>query len=116
MGSLVGEESSIPRKPLLHTSGLLPFIRSYLGGLSALGMPVVGSLGSCVVVRDSHGQVLKACTRLHQHVSSAFATETVAFITVVDFARDLDRFWVEEVPFQVEPAVAADTGWGDPPF
>ncbi|MBA0855083.1 hypothetical protein Goshw_008938 [Gossypium schwendimanii] len=28
---------------------LLSFICSYLGGLSALGMPVVGSLGSCTI-------------------------------------------------------------------
>lgn len=55
-----------------------------------------GTSFSCsgVVVRDSHGQVLKACTRLHQHVSSAFATETLAFIMVVDFARDLGLSWV----------------------
>ncbi|MBA0570468.1 hypothetical protein Golob_004123, partial [Gossypium lobatum] len=48
-----------------------------------------GSSCSGVVVRDSHGQVLGPCTGLHQHVSSAFAIETLAFITNVDFARDL---------------------------
>ncbi|KAH1097550.1 hypothetical protein J1N35_014471 [Gossypium stocksii] len=48
-----------------------------------------GTSFSCsgVVVRDSHGQVLEACTRLHQHVFSAFAIEALAFITAVDFAR-----------------------------
>ncbi|KAH1047103.1 hypothetical protein J1N35_037887 [Gossypium stocksii] len=49
----------------------------------------VGSSCSGVVVSNSHGQVLGACTSLHQHVSSAFAIEILAFITIIDFARGL---------------------------
>ncbi|MBA0618224.1 hypothetical protein Godav_027600 [Gossypium davidsonii] len=49
---------------------------------------------SGVVIRDCQGLVFGACTRRHQYVSSPFAAETLAFLTMAIFACDLDLSWI----------------------
>ncbi|PPD92924.1 hypothetical protein GOBAR_DD10130 [Gossypium barbadense] len=104
---------------------LVSFIRSYMGGLSVLAMP--GTVPR--VLRTAHWHPPSAPL-----VSSAFAAEALALLSALEFAQDLvchcfrehnrvayqpaalgfrwtsDRFWVEEVPFQVESAMATDKG------
>ncbi|PPS00854.1 hypothetical protein GOBAR_AA19811 [Gossypium barbadense] len=98
---------------------LVSFIRSYLGGLLVLDAPgavlvvlrtarwcpppsplvkanfnttyIEGSHSYCseVVVRDAQGQVLVSWNRIHGQVSSAFAAEALALLSVLDLARTL---------------------------
>lgn len=53
-----------------------------------------GCLRSRVVIQESQGRVLDACTHPYRHVPSLFTMEALAFLSAVTFARDHGFFRV----------------------
>lgn len=78
--------SSLPTRRATHWSPPMDLMVKANFDASYRGSPALSCSG--VVLRDYLGRVLGACNRLHRHVASPSATEALAFLAVVGFARD----------------------------